>query len=486
VEHRIWWDDFWSQSALRLPDPVLERLWYTETYKFGAATRSDTPPITLQGPWTADNGKIPPWKGDYHHDLNTQLSYWPSYAGNHLDGESGFLNWLWETKPNAEAWTRRFFERPGLNVPMTADLNNEQIGGWHPYTHSATTGAWLAHHFYLHWRYSFDRAFLRDRAWPWLHETAVFLEEITEVGSDGIRRLPLSSSPEINGNRLTAWFDGTSNYDLALMRWTFDKTAELAEELGHAEEATHWQEIAGELPSLALDDENGKLLVAPDYPLQESHRHFSHLMAIQPLGLITWEDGPEAQRIIAASLADLDRLGSSLWTGYSFSWLGNLRARARDGEGAAEALRIFTEAFCLRNGFHVNGDQSGKGYSSMTYRPFTLEGNFAAAAGVQEMLIQSYSGRIVLFPAIPETWANVSFETLRTEGAYLVSADRRCGKIAWVKIYSEKGGLCRLENPFDGEPFEMRGIAPGAVRSEGGVITLEMRAGQEVLVQSLP
>ena len=30
------------------------------------------PPIPLQGVWTADDGGLPPWKGDYHHDLNTQ------------------------------------------------------------------------------------------------------------------------------------------------------------------------------------------------------------------------------------------------------------------------------------------------------------------------------------------------------------------------------------------------------------------------------
>ena len=31
--------------------------------------------MPLQGVWTADDGKIPPWRGDYHHDTNTQLSY---------------------------------------------------------------------------------------------------------------------------------------------------------------------------------------------------------------------------------------------------------------------------------------------------------------------------------------------------------------------------------------------------------------------------
>ena len=42
-----------------------------------------------------------PWKvttleGDFHHDLNTQLSYWPAYASNQLQLEEGYLNWLWD------------------------------------------------------------------------------------------------------------------------------------------------------------------------------------------------------------------------------------------------------------------------------------------------------------------------------------------------------------------------------------------------------
>ena len=87
------------------------------------AARPDTPPITLQGPWTAEDRPIPPWKGDYHHDLNTQLSYWPCYGGNRLEDGLAYLDWLWKTRDTAFDWTRRFYGLPGLNVPMTADLN---------------------------------------------------------------------------------------------------------------------------------------------------------------------------------------------------------------------------------------------------------------------------------------------------------------------------------------------------------------------------
>jgi len=480
ITHRRWWDSYWDKSSVRVGNPIIERQWYLEMYKFGAAARPSTPPITLQGPWTADNMKIPPWKGDYHHDLNTELSYWPAYSGNHLDGALGFVNWLWDTRGNARAWTRRFFGLAGLNVPMTADLNQEQIGGWHQYTHSSTTAAWLAHHFYLQWRYSMDRNFLRNRAYPWLREASAFLEAVTEKGPDGKRTLPLSSSPEVNDNRLEAWFPTITNYDLALIRWTFETTAELAVELSKAKEAQHWRQVLGEMPDLALDPTSRKMLVAKDYPLPFSHRHFSHLMAIHPLGLVRWENGAEDQATIKASLAELEQKGTLSWTGYSFSWLANLAARGRDGERAEQALEIFSTAFCLRNSFHCNGDQSGKGYSNFRYRPFTLEGNFAAAAGLQEMLLQSYSGTIRVFPAIPAGWKDVSFKTLRAEGAFLVSAQRRASSTQVVEIISEKGGLCRLENPFGQADYEIKGIAQNAIDKDGNDLVLRSSAGQKI------
>lgn len=478
--HERWWASYWDRASVSVPNPVIERQWYLETYKFGAAARSDTPPITLQGPWTADDMKIPPWKGDYHHDLNTELSYWPAYSGNRLEGAAGYVDWLWETKENARAWTKRFFDLPGLNVPMTADLEQNQIGGWHQYTHSATTGAWLGHHFWLQWRYSMDRQFLKKRAYPWFRDTATFLEAVTEKGPDGRRTLPLSSSPEINDNRLEAWFPSITNYDLALIRWTFERTAELADLLGKQEQAEHWRKVLSEMPELAVDPNSGKLLVTKDYPLPASHRHFSHLMVIHPLGTIRWESGERDRGVIQASLAELDEKGTSQWCGYSFSWLSNLAARARDGEKAERALEVFSTAFCLRNGFHCNGDQTDKGYSSFRYRPFTLEGNFAAAAGLQEMLLQSYSGTIRLFPAIPARWRDVSFHGLRAEGAFVVSAIRMDGLVHAVEITAETGGRLCLENPFGEGGYSLSGARTKDVMSRSGELVLDMSRGQTV------
>ena len=193
--HHDWWQRFWDKSAVSLPDSVLEKQWYLEQYKFGSAARADMPPITLQAVWTADNGKLPPWKGDFHHDLNTQLSYWPAYGANHLDEEIGFTNWLWSHRDAFRRYTEGFFGRGGLNVPGVTTLDGEPMGGWCQYSMSPTVSAWLGHHFYLHWRYSGDRTYLEERAYPWIAGTATFLEQLSVKDAQGRRRLPLGPRP---------------------------------------------------------------------------------------------------------------------------------------------------------------------------------------------------------------------------------------------------------------------------------------------------
>ncbi|CAN5804333.1 hypothetical protein BH10BAC3_BH10BAC3_33000 [soil metagenome] len=480
LRHVGWWKNYWAKSAINVPDSMLEKQWYLEQYKFGSASRKGAPPISLQAVWTADNGRIAPWKGDFHHDLNTQLSYWPAYAGNHLDEAMVYLDHLDSNKKNYKRYTKLYFGKDGLNVPGVTTLNGTEMGGWIQYSLSPTVGAWLSQHFYLQWRYSMDRQFLTKRAYPWIKEVAVFLEQVSSLDSNGHRKLPISASPEINDNDLSAWFHDNTNYDLALMKYNFTIAKELANELGLKEEAAHWDKILNQFGDFALSS-NSELMFAPTLPYNQSHRHFSHMMAIHPLGLIKWEDGDASRTIIRNSLQLLDSIGPRNWCGYSYAWEANIKARAKDGEGAAKALTIFAKAFCSPNSFHLNGDQTKSGYSSFEYRPFTLEGNFAFAAGLQEMLLQSNAGFIEVFPAIPASWKDVSFNDLRAEGAFLINADKQDGTVQSVVIKSEKGGVMKLKNPFADFTTKSTGILQ-IMSSDKDFIIVKFTPGASLLL----
>ena len=442
-KHKEWWSAHWDKSSIEIPSDTLMKQWYLTRYFMGATSRKGAPPISLQSVWTADNGRIPPWKGDYHHDLNTELSYWPFYSANDLEGAAVFIDHLESNKKNYKRYTKSYFNKKGLNVPGVTTLKGTEMGGWIQYALSPTISSWLAHHYDLQWKYSGDRDFLKIYAYPWFKETAEFLAGVTYLDSNGVRKLPLSSSPEFYDNSAAAWFSQNTNYDLSLMRYVFQRSASLAKILGKHKEAEKWSKILKSLPDLALS-KNDELEVASGIPYTYSHRHFSHLLPIYPLSLLTKEDN---KQIIDRSIDKLVSVGSKAWVGYSFAWEGNLFARAGNGEKAAEALTVFSRAFCLSNGFHVNGDQSGKGYSNFTYRPFTLEGNFAFAAGLQEMLIQSHNGFIELFPAVPNDWKNISFKKLRAEGGFLLNVEQKNGIMDTISITATVDGSLNLKLP---------------------------------------
>lgn len=489
ADHMKYWDNYYAQSSVSLPDPVLQKQYDNEMYKFGSASRPHSSPISLQAVWTADNGLLPPWKGDYHHDLNTQLSYWPAYTGNHLDEGLGYINTLWNQRDTYKEYTRTYFGTEGMNVPGVCTLDGKPLGGWIQYSMSPTVGAWLGQHFYLHWKYSADSAFLAQRAYPFMKDIATYLEQISGVDDKGVRRLPISSSPEMFDNSINAWFSDMTNFDTALMKFAFNAAGEMADSLSLADEAARWRRDGSQLPALSLDADSA-LAIAPGFPYKTSHRHFSHAMAIHPLGLIDWSDSDDSRHIITATLDALEKAGPDWWCGYSYSWMGNMRARALDGEGAARTLRTFAECFCLPNTFHVNGDQSGTGKSQFTYRPFTLEGNFAFAAGIQEMLLQSHTGVIRAFPAIPASWDNVAFDNLRAMGAFLVSARKTDGTVSDITVRSEKGGQLRIAIPKGHSVSAVNGaeINPAAITAApslpeaNGLLTIPTKPGDIIAI----
>lgn len=478
-EHLAWWRQFWSRSAVSLPDSLLEKQYYLELYKFGSVVRPNTAPISLQAIWTADNGKLPPWKGDLHHDLNTQLSYWPGYVSNHLDLTSSFTNWCWKVRGQNKKWTKQYFEADGLNVPGVTTISGKAMGGWIQYSMSPTVAAWLAQHFYQQWAYSMDRDFLREKCLPYLKEIDVFLSAISTKNADGILQLPLSSSPEINDNSVDAWFLNTTNFDLALIQNFYRRYADLMEAFtGKPASALRQKGSAyGQ-----LDQDKDGLTVAPGFPLMQSHRHHSNLMAIYPLGLLSRYDADD-KVLMEKSLTHMQSLGTKEWVGYSFAWAASLYASLGMADSAVRQLAIFASNFCSANSFHLNGDQRGGQYSGYTNRPFTLEGNFAFAQGIHELLLQSEKGFIEVFPATPAGWKHCSFKQLRAAGAVLVDAVKMDGVPQEIKLSAEKSGIVRVKLPF--RTFIQEGIDRSAITfEENGIIRFQMKAKQVVVLKN--
>ncbi|MEG0692698.1 MAG: hypothetical protein RR444_06415, partial [Oscillospiraceae bacterium] len=400
-EHKQWWSDFWGKSSITLPNKMFERQWYHTNYLLGSCSRKLAPPMPLQGVWTADNGELPPWKGDYHNDLNTQMSYYHYLKANHIEEGESFIDFLWDLVPQAKNFAKTFFQTDGLCLPVVMTIDGKPLGGWPMYTLVPTNQMWICQAFERHYRFTGDEQFLRKKAYPYLKSSAICTISLMNEGKDGKLYLPVSSSSEIHDDTAQAWLTPNSNYDLSMIRYVIIQLIRLANILENDEEQ-YWQDILNKLPPLAVND-NHVLKLSPDEDLLESHRHFAHAMAIHPLRLLDY-DKAEEKAIIDNTIHNLELLGTGLWVGFSFTWMAEFYAIQGNGNGAAYQLEVFWRNCCSQNGFHLNGDYKKRGVSQFHYRPFTLEANMCAADSLQEMLLQTEDSTINLFPAIPEEW----------------------------------------------------------------------------------
>ena len=73
---------------------------------------------------------------------------------------------------------------------------------------------------------------------------------------------------------------------------------------------------------------------------------------------------------------------------------------------------------------------------------------------INEMVLQSHEGVLRFFPCWPKD-QNARFGSLRAVGAFLVSAESKEGVITGVKILSEKGLPCRVQNPWPGKKVHL-------------------------------
>lgn len=442
LPHQEWWAQYWEKSRISLPDKFLEKQWYLNNYLLGACSRKGCFPMPLQGVWTADNGSLPPWKGDYHHDLNTQMSYTSYLKANRLEQGECFIDYLLDMSEEGRHFSKAFYNADGICLPSVMDIEGHALGGWCQYSLSPVNQLWLCQIMARYCYFTKDSAYT-EKVYAYMKEVGAFLISIL-TRKDGVYKLPLSTSPEIHDNTKKAWLTPNSNYDLALMRNFCADMIRISRMQNDAETAETWEMHLQRFEPLSVNAEN-VLMLSPDESPYCSHRHHSHCMSIYPLKTLEYTT-PGNRRIIDSTVKDLEKHGVAEWVGYSVAWMAQLYIVQGNGEKACALLRSFFTYNCTDNGFHINGDYKKQTDFHMKYRLFTLEGNFLATDALQNMLLYSEWGKVRLFPAVPNTWQNIEFQNFRAFGGLLVSGKMEAGKITYVNITATADVEFTLEN----------------------------------------
>jgi alpha-L-fucosidase 2 len=99
------------------------------------------------------------------------------------------------------------------------------------------------------------------------------------------------------------------------------------------------------------------------------------------------------------------------------------------------------------------------------------------------MLLQSYAGFIEIMPAVPGDWKDISFDKLRAEGAFLISAKKTGGQLREIKIIAEQGGKTKLRLP-DTSWYVVKKKGARAKNLPEGFLELSFRKGGEIVMKN--
>ena len=494
------WHRYWRGiPQVNLPSKDPEDVYYYGLFKLAAMAQEH--PALLQGPWVEEY-QMPDCSNDFHFNVNVQMCYWPVYNANCLELLHPLFDRLKEWEPQLRRNAKLLFDvEDGLFLPMAVGDTGEWICNyWPSFTDLATTG-WVAHLMWLYYRYSLDIDFLRRTAYPFM-KGSMRVYEAALKEEDGRMILPMGTSPEYNWSTFAAAGRNPS-FQLACIHFLLESLVAAAALLDvDREQAAVWQRLKQQVPPYTT-------FTAPDpYPvgcqrgpgseyaaapriailegqdLESSHRHHSHLAALHPFDTIDPED-EDVARLLKATLRHWVETGPGNWIAFSFVWASIIQSRMRNGEAAHLHYRLWQRLFVneQRGALELALFPGLTTWSSdESESPMQMDAAMGAVAAIQEMLLHTVRGVLRVFPAVPRAWRKaVSFDGMRAEGAFLVSAAMTDGRIDKVEIVSEQGAPLRLANNIAAEIVVRRGSKEE--RTTAALLTLHTQPGETLTVE---
>ncbi len=463
-------------------DLGLQQLYFQfARYLLISSSRPDGLPANLQGIWAG--GVSNPWGSKWTININTEMNYWLAEPAGLGSATLPLINLVDMVRtPGSGTGTRvaqEYYGARGFMIHHNTDLwgdadpiDGYQWGIW------PMGGAWLSLHAWDHYAYTLDRTFLRERAWPILHDASQFyLDYLVDDGTGHLVTGP-SISPE---NRYRAP-DGTEHsltmgptMDIEIVRELFTRTIDAGHILGQDHAFVQQVENArSKLPAFTIGKWGQLQEWQRDYEEPEpGHRHISHLWALFPGTQISLEHTRDLAKAARVSLERRISFGAGQ-TGWSRAWVVNYWDHLHDGKQAYDSLQVMFRQSTFPNLMD-------------THPPglFQIDGNLGAANGMLEALVQSRWTpdyiELELLPALPEQWSEGSVDGVHIRGGGILTMQWKAEKIASLQLKATSDAAVRLIPPT-GQVLTGVHTSEGKPVAAGRNRTILLKSGTSYLI----
>lgn len=441
-EHNTWWKSYWDKSTFTIEDTVLMKAYYQGLYTLGACSRDKKFPPALFGWVTTDK---PTWNGDYHLNYNFYAPFYGLYGANRIEQATGQESPLLDFMPRGRWYAKQVTKTRGilypvgigpLGVEVTRDFPVLKDNGYTEEGDVEAGGLFYKQRSHAlfgivnmsqHWRHTYDLNYGR-KIYPYILSIADFWEDFLTF-EDGQYQIYGDAENEKSG------FSKNPGMSIALLRNALELAIDLSQTLRKDKDRqAKWQDILNHLRDLPTWERKGKRFLRGAEEDANGQQVFGvSFSMIYPANGVTLDSD---STLLAAGLNTVDAIRQWQHHNATSSFYPAAVRVGYDSETIWKELHKYA-LHTYPNGFQLNN-------------PHGIENSYTVGNTLNEMACMSVGYKIRLFAVWPKT-IDASFEKIRTWGAFLISAGIKSGTVCNVSVFSEKGRLCTVVNPWRGK-----------------------------------